>query len=83
MAAIQSQITIVDVVLIGRSNQTLCFNQVVGCQSLLGFEQAFYHRLVFFEQLILAFRYRTGNDQRSTGIVNQDRVNLIDDSIVM
>ena len=35
------------------------------------------------EQLVVAFRYRTGDNQRSTGVVNQYRVDLIDDGIVV
>ena len=39
--------------------------------------------LVFVEELIFAFWYRTTDNQRSTCIINQHRVHLIHDSIVV
>ena len=39
--------------------------------------------LVFIKHLILALGYRTGDNQRRTGIVNQYRVDLIHDCVVM
>ena len=35
------------------------------------------------EQLVIAFGYRTGDNQRSTCVVNQYRVDLIDDGIIV
>ena len=42
-----------------------------------------YAVFVFIEHLVFAFWHRTGDDQGGTGIVDQDGVHLIDDSIVM
>ena len=55
----------------------------MGGQFALCFVQAFHQRAQLLEELVFAFRHRTGYDKRSTCIVNQHRVDLIDDCIVV
>lgn len=50
---------------------------------LLCFYQAFYLRTELLEELVVAFGYRTGDNQRSTGVVNQYGVYLIDDGVIV
>ena len=50
---------------------------------LLCFYQAFYLRTELLEELVVAFGYRTGDNQRSTGVVNQYGVHLIDDGVIV
>ena len=52
-------------------------------QLFLGLYQPLDLRAELFEKLVVAFRYRTGDNQRSTGIVNQYGVHLIDDGVVV
>ena len=49
---------------------------------LLAYERS-HAILVLIEHLILALGDRTGDDQRCTGIIDQDGVDLIDDGVVM
>ena len=39
--------------------------------------------LILLEHLVVALGYRTGDDERSTGIVDKHGVNLIDNGIVV
>ena len=69
--------------------------RIVTIQQLLRFIEYLHHqltlhpyqtvntRLIFVEHLIVPFRYRTGNNQRRTGIVDQHRVNLIHNRIIV
>jgi len=66
-----------------RSYQTLGICQILSSQFTLCFYQSFHQRAKHFEQLLVTFGHRTGNNQRRTCIVNQDRVDLIDNGIIM
>ena len=59
------------------------FDQQLGTKVFLCVYNDFHIRTELFEQLFFATGYRTGNDQRCTGIVDQYRVDLIDDGIVV
>ena len=60
-----------------------CICKVLSSQLALNTYKAFYERLIFFKHLVVALRYRTRYNKRCTGIINQYRVHLVDDSIVM
>ena len=64
-------------------NKLLRFIQSVGNQSSLVVVQLLDIRFVLHELLVITFRYRAGNDQRSTGVVDKHGIDLIDDGIVM
>ena len=66
-----------------RSNQALGICQILRSQFALSFYQSFYQGAKHFEQLFVTLRHRTGNNQRRTCIVNQDRIDLIDNGIIM
>ena len=83
VATIKGKESFFHFLLVVGGNQSFGFGKVFGCQYFLSFYQTFYQRTELFEQLVVALRHRTGNNQRSTGIVNQYRVNLIDDSVVV
>ena len=83
VATIKSKESFFHFLLVVGGDQAFCFGQVFGSKHFLSFHQAFYQRAKLFEQLVVTFRYRTGNNQRSTGVVNQYGVNLIDDGIVV
>ncbi|CCY50332.1 uncharacterized protein BN523_00125 [Bacteroides sp. CAG:189] len=83
VTAEKSQESFFHLFLVIRSNQSLCFCQILGCQYFLCFHKTFHHRAESFEKLVFAFRYRTGNNQRCTGIIDQYRVYLIDDRIIV
>ena len=83
VAAVEGQETFFLLLLVVGGDEALGVGQVLGSQSLLGFHQSFYQRAELFEQLVVAFGHRTGDDQRRTGIVNQDGVDLVDDGVVV
>ena len=83
VAAEQSKETFFLIFLVAGSNQALGIGKILGSQFLLCFHQTFYERTQLLEQLVLTFGDGTGNNQRSTGIVNQYGVHLIDDGIVV
>ena len=59
------------------------FGEELGSQLALCFDQTFHHRAELLEELLLSLGHGTGDNQRRTGIVDQHRVDLIDDGIVM
>ena len=65
------------------SDKTLCFSKILSSQLTLNTNQTFYQWLILLKHLVVTLRNRTGDDQRCTGIINQHRVNLIDDGVVM
>ena len=83
VAAEQSKETFFLIFLVAGSNQALGIGKILGSQFLLCFHQTFYERTQLLEQLVLTFGDGTGNNQRSTGIVNQYGVHLVDDGIVV
>ncbi|CDB09544.1 uncharacterized protein BN744_00881 [Bacteroides sp. CAG:633] len=83
VAAVQSKEAFFLIFLIIGSNQTLGLGKIFGCQYFLCFYQAFNQRTELFEQLIVTFGYRTRDDQRSSCIINQYGVYLIDDGVVV
>ena len=83
MATEQSQESSFHVFFLIRCNQTLSISKILSSQFTLCFNQTFYQRTEHFEQLFVTFRNRTRNNQRCTCIINQYRVHLIDDGIIM
>ena len=83
MTAEQSQESGFHIFFLIGCNQTLRISKILCCQFALCFNQTFYQRTKYFKQLFVTFRNRTRNDQRSTCIINQYGVDLIDDSIIM
>ena len=87
MRAIECQEAFVQqlLVVLGLSlgNLLLGFSQILGSQLALYTYQFLNQRLVFLEHLVVALGHRTRDDERGTGIVNQHRVNLVDDGIVV
>ncbi len=83
VAAEQFKETLLLFLLILRSEQTLGFGQVVGGQFSLNFIQSFNQRLIFFKHLVVSLGHGTRNNQRCTGIVNENGVNLIDNGVVV
>ena len=69
--------------LVVRLDELLGFREVVGSQLALHFIQALDEGLIFFKHLVVALGHRTGDDERRTCIVNQHRVYLIDNSVVV
>ena len=69
--------------LIARTNHLLGFGQILCSQLTLYSYQALYQGLVLFVELVITLGHRTWDNQRSTCIVDQYRVYLIDDSIVV
>ena len=49
----------------------------------LHIDEALYKRLVLLVHLVIALRHRAAYDERCTGIVYEDRVDLIDNGVVM
>ena len=83
MTTEQCQKSLFLIFLVIRCNQAFGIGQILGSQSTLSFYQPFNQRTKHLKQLLVAFRYRTRNNQRSTRIINQYRVYLIDDGIIM
>ncbi len=83
MTTEQCQKSLFLIFLVIRCNQAFGIGQILGSQLFLSFKQTLYQRTELLKQLILTFRNRTRNNQRSTSIVNQYRVHLIDNSIIM
>ena len=54
-----------------------------GCEGILRTHEKLHTMFVFIEELIFAFWHRTTDNQRSTCIINQDRVHLIHNSVVV
>ena len=71
VTAVQSEEAFFLVFLIVRCNQALGIGQVLGSQFFLSFYQTFHLRAELFEELVIAFGNRSGDNQRSTGIINQ------------
>ena len=71
------------VLLTSLGNFLLCLCEILGGKLALYANEFLHQRLVLLKHLVVAFGYRTGDDQRCTGIVNQHGVNLVDDSVVM
>ena len=61
----------------------LGLGQELCCQLALNTEEFLHQWLVFLKHLIFALGYRTADNQRGTGIVDQHGVDLVDDGIVM
>ena len=64
-------------------NQCLGISQILGGQLALNAYQLLNQWLIFLEHLVVALGDRTRDDKRCTGIVDQHRIDLIDDGVVM
>ena len=65
------------------SDKTLCLSKILSSQLTLNTYQTLYQWLILLKHLVVTLGNRTRDDQRCTGIINQHRVNLIDDGVVM
>ena len=65
------------------TDECLGISQILRSQLSLYTNESFYQWLILLEHLIIALRYRTRYDQRGTRIVDQHRVNLVDDGVVV
>ena len=83
MTAEQLQESLVHFVLFAGRNERFSLRKQLRCVLALHTYQLFNQRLVELIHLIVAFRHRSGNNQRRTRVINQDRVDLIDDGIIM
>ena len=61
----------------------LGFSQQFGSLLALHLIESFHQRLVLLKHLVVTLWHWTGNNQRSTGIVNQHRVHLVYNGIVV
>ena len=57
--------------------------QIVGGQTALHTHQLLHQRLELLEHLVVATLHRTGDDERRTGIVDEHRVDLVDNGVVV
>ena len=64
-------------------DQLLRVGDQLGHQIALQVEQILDGSPVLLEHLVVAFGDGTGNNQRSPGVVDQHRVDLVDDGVVM
>ena len=84
MATIEGEEAFFYFFLIFRINQFASFCQIFSSQVTLFCHDALYIRSEIFKQLgVSILRNRTRDDKRRAGIVNQNRVNLIDNGIIM
>ena len=83
VAAEEREETFLLLLLVARGDERLGFGQILRGQFALHIHETFHQRLVFLEQLHVALGHRARNDERRTGVVNQDGVHLIDDGIVV
>ena len=79
----KSQLTCLSLLLVCGTHLRFRFSQQFGGERGLLTNKSGYAVFVFIEELILAFGHRTADDQRRTGIINQDGVHLIDDRVVV
>ena len=75
--------TLIDLRLIVAGHLLLGLDQQLGAELFLCLYDYLHIRTEQFEELLLATRYGTGNDQRCTGIVDQHGIDLIDNGEVM
>ena len=68
---------------ISLANFLLGLCQILRSQIALYTNEFLNQRLILFEHLVVALGHGTTNNKRCTGIVNQHRVNLVDDGVVM
>ncbi len=66
----------------GRTDFALGFKKQVLCKLALRVDHLFYIALELVEHPVVSFRHRAGDDERRSGIVDQHRVNLIDDGVL-
>ena len=83
VAAVEGKETFFLFFLVVRCYQALGVGKVLRGQFLLRFHQTFHLRAELLEELVVAFGNRAGDNQRGTGIVNQYRVHLIDDCVIV
>ena len=83
VAAVKLQEALLHLRLVARSDHLLGLGQVLRGQLALHAHQPFHQGLVLLEQLVVTLGYGTGNDQRRTRIVNQHRVHLVHDGIIV
>ena len=83
VAAEELEETFLFLLLIARADELLSLSQIFRGQLVLNGNEAFNKRLVLLKELVFALFNWTRDDQRRTSIVNQHRVDLIDDGIVV
>ena len=61
----------------------LCIGKILCGKLPLHTYKTFYQRLILLVLLVVSLWHRTGNDKWCAGIVNEDRVHLIDNCIIV
>ena len=61
----------------------LGLGEELGAKVLLRIDHGLHLRAILVEELFLAFGHGAGDDQRRTSVVDQHRVDLVDDGVVM
>ena len=79
----QQQFAFLAHLLVLACNLLLGFGQNLGDQAALCLHHLLYIGFVLVEHLVVTLGHRTGDDERRTGIVDEHRVNLVDNGIVM
>ena len=82
IAVIGTQEKNAGIVFLSLLKQLFCVGNNLGDKGLLGIDQSLNARFHFTEFLVVHI-YRTADDQRRSGLINQYRVHFIDDCIVM
>ncbi len=83
MTAVKLQESLFDFIFLTGGYHLLGFRQILRGQLALDSHQLLHQRLILFEKLVVALRYRTRNNQRRTGIIYQHRVHLVYDGVVV
>ena len=65
------------------ADERLGLGEILSCQLALHTHELFDERLIFLEHLVVALRHGTADDQRRASVIDQHRVHLIDDGIVV
>ncbi len=81
--AVKQQRTLFPHLTVVRLHLLFCLGKHLHKHLLLCFHQAHNLTLQLSEQLVIAFWHRTGDDKRCTCIIDQHRVHLIDNGIVV
>ena len=70
-------------VLVAGVDELLGFGEILRGEFALHFHETLHEGLVLLEELVVALRHGTGDDERRTRIVDQHGVHLVDDGVVV
>ena len=69
--------------LVAFTDKVLGLSKILGGELFLNSHELFYQWLILLKHLVVTLGNRTRDNQRCTGIINQHRVDLIDNSIIV